>query len=79
MLVLGSSMRTVELRLLLRALYGKQSASQALSYALDPFPDPLSLGIMERRYNTKVVVDDLWTFVPQLQQAVARGATTPAV
>jgi hypothetical protein len=69
MLVLGTWLGDYRSRFLLRWLRG--DAFRTSCYALDPNPSPLLNNRLETLYGTKVIPDDIWSFVPALLKRVS--------
>lgn len=75
-LFIGYSLVDFNFRLLLRSLhYGFDSAELARNYAVNPKPDPVVRHALDGRVT--FIVEDLWSFIPNLYQAVT-GQTMPA-
>ena len=78
MLFMGYSLRDYNLRLLFRTLrWEVDRAVDPGAYSVDRSPDPLILKVWqnERRLVT-FLIQDLWSFVPQLHEALAGAGVT---
>jgi len=74
-LFVGYSLRDYNLRLLFRTLrWDIDPANDPGSYSVDRSPDPLILKVWqdERKFIT-FVIEDLWSFVPQLREALGQA------
>jgi SIR2-like protein len=75
-LFIGYSLGDYNLRILIKALrWGTDLSKLAVSYAVDRNPDPIVRAVWEKE-NFIYIVRDIWSFVPQLYQAV-KGAEMP--
>lgn len=78
-LFVGYSLMDYNLRLLFKTLRWKIDAANIPDmYSVDPGPDPMLVAVWQdqRRY-VKFIVQDVWSFVPRLYEAVLEKAWTP--
>ena len=70
-LFVGYGLLDFNLRLLFRAMHWKvDGADRPAAYSVDVHPDPLVSDRWEREHGLRFIVEDVWSFVPRLYEAV---------